>query len=182
MPIARQPSSSRFLMLLLLLIVVAPAFAAAQNVAELVFDGLPDGIMFESISTSLTQKTGATYDKAQLPANRERVITRLKDLGYLDADARSAVNFVPGGVRLTYAVKARNRYTVESVNAQGIPEADLAAILTAAKIDKETPCTQEVIDRLVPTIAPKLGINVLYIDAEWKANADKKQAVLILRR
>jgi outer membrane protein assembly factor BamA len=166
----------------LLLMTVVHLQAAAQNIAEVVFDGLPDGVSTDSISASLSQKTGAIYDKAQLPADRERVMTRLKDLGYLDADARSTVNFIPAGIRLTYAVKARNRYTVESVSAQGISEADLAAILAAAKIDKETPCTQEAIDKLVPLIAPKLGVNVLYIDAEWKLNADKKQAILLFKR
>lgn len=169
-------------LLVLLLITLGPAAAAAQNVAEVVFDGLPDGVTADSISTVLSQKAGVTYDKAQLPADRERVVVRLKDLGYLDADARATVNFIPAGVRLSYAVKARNRYTVESVRAEGVTEADLATILAAAKIDQETPCTQEVIDRLVPAIAPKLGLNVLYIDAEWKLNANKKKAVLILKR
>lgn len=168
--------------LALLLVAVTPASAATQNVAEVVFDGLPDGVTPDSITTALSQKTGVTYDKAQLPADRDRVIVRLKDLGYLDADARSTVNFIPTGVRLSYAVKARNRYTVESVSAAGVSEADLATILAAAKIDQETPCTQEVIDRLVPAIAPKLGVNVLYVDAEWKPNANKKEAVLILKR
>lgn len=168
--------------LLLLLIATLPLVAAAQNVAEVVFDGLPDGVTPDSIITALSQKAGVVYDKAQLPADRERVVVRLKDLGYLEADARSTVNFIPTGVRLAYAVKARNRFTVEKVDAEGVSEADLAAILAAAKIDKETPCTQEVIDRLVPAIAPKLGLNVLYVDAEWKLNANKKEAVLILKR
>lgn len=168
--------------LVLLLITVAPASPAAQSVAEVVFDGLPDGVTPDSMINALSQKTGVTYDKAQLPADRDKVVVRLKDLGYLDADARSTVNFIPTGVRLSYAVKARNRYTVESVRAEGIAEADLSAILDAAKIDKETPCTQEVIDRLVPAIAPKLGLNVLYVDAEWKLNANKKEAVLVLKR
>ena len=164
------------------LIPCTAAHAAAQNVAEVVFDSLPDGVTPDSIITALTQKAGATYDKAQLPADRDRVVGRLKDLGYLDADARSTVSFLPAGIRLSYAVKARNRYTVETVKADGVSEADLAAIVAAAKIDQQTPCTQEVIDKLVPTIAPKLGVNVLYVDAEWKLNADKKQAVLILRK
>lgn len=168
--------------LVLLVTALAPAFAAAQNVAEVVFDGLPDGVTADNMTTALSQKTGVIYDKAQLPADRDRVVVRLKDLGYLDADARSTVNFIPTGVRLSYAIKARNLYTVESVSAEGIAEADLSAILTTAKIGKETPCTQEVIDRLVPVIAPKLGLNVLYVDAEWKLNANKKQAILILRR
>lgn len=168
--------------LALVLFALNPATAATQNVAEVVFDGLPDGVTADNINAALSQKTGVTYDKAQLPADRDRVVVRLKDLGYLDVDARSTVNFIPTGVRLTYAVKARNRYTVESVSAEGIAEADLSAILTAAKIGKETPCTQEVIDRLVPVIAPKLGVNVLYVDAEWKLNANKKEAILILRR
>jgi hypothetical protein len=106
----------------------------------------------------------------------------LKDLGYLDADARATVNFIPAGIRVSYAVKARNRYTVESVRADGVPEADLAAIVAAAKVGKETPCTQAVVDALVPALAPKLGVNVLYIQAEWKPNSDKKQAVLILKK
>jgi len=168
--------------LVLLLIVLAPATAAAQNVAEVAFDVLPDGVTADRITAVLSQKAGATYDKAQLPADRERVITRLKDLGYLDADARSTVNFLPSGVRLTYAVKARNLYTVESVTAEGVSASDLAAILATAKVDKETPCTQDVIDRLIPAIAPKLGVNVLYVEAEWKPNANKKEALLILRR
>ncbi len=166
----------------LLLIAVVHLQAAAQNIAEVVFDGLPEGITQDHITTALTQKAGASYDKAQLPADRDRVVGRLKDQGYLDADARSTVSFIPAGIRLSYAVKARNRYTVESVRAEGIAEADLAAILTTAKIGKETLCTQEVIDRLVPAIAPKLGVNVLYINVEWKTNADKQQAVLILRK
>lgn len=181
-----QLTHSQFLifarLVALALFALTPAMAAAQNVAEVVFDGLPEGVTPDSITTALTQKSGATYDKAQLPADRERVVVHLKDLGYLDADARSTVNFIPTGVRLSYAVKSRNRYTVESVSAEGIAEADLTAILAAAKIDKETPCTQAVIDRLVPAIAPKLGLNVLYVDAEWKLNANKKEAVLILRR
>jgi outer membrane protein assembly factor BamA len=156
--------------------------AAAQNVAELVFDGLPETVTADSITAALSQKTGVVYDKAQLPSDRERVVTLLKNQGFLDADARSTVNFIPDGVRVTYAVKARNRYTVESVKAEGIAEAELAAIVAAAKIDQDTPCTQEVIDRLLPAIAPKLGVNVLYVDAQWKQNADKKQAVLILRK
>lgn len=168
--------------LTLLLITLGPAAAAAQTVAEVVFDGLPDGITADSITTALSQKAGVNYDKAQLPADRERVVGRLKDLGYLDADARSTVNFIPAGVRLTYALKARNRYTVESVRAEGVTEADLTAILAAAKIDQQTPCTQEVIDKLVPAIAPRLGLNVLYVDAEWKLNANKKEAVLVLKR
>lgn len=166
----------------ILLLLITGLQAAAQNVAEVAFDGLPEGVAAESISAGLSQKTGATFDKAQLPADRERVVMRLKDLGYLDADARSTVNFIPGGIRLSYAVKARNRYTVEAVRVTGMSEADLNAIVAAAKIDKDTPCTQEVIDRLVPAIAPKLGVNVLYVEAEWKPNADKKQALLILRK
>lgn len=181
-----QLTHPRFLVfaqfVVLALFALNPATAAAQNVAEVVFDGLPDDITPDSLTTALSQKAGVLYDKAHLPADRERVVTRLKDLGYLDADARSMVNFIPTGVRLSYAVKARNRYTVESVRAEGIADADLTAILTAAKIDKETPCTQAVIDRLVPAIAPKLGLNVLYVDAEWKLNANKKEAILILRR
>lgn len=156
--------------------------AAAQNVAEVVYDVLPDGVSAEQLTAGLTQKPGVAYDKAQLPADRDRLVLRLKDLGYLDAEARSTVNFIPTGIRLSYAVKARNRYTVEGVKVDGVPEADLTAIVTAAKITKETPCTQEVIDRLLPAIAPKLGVNVLYVEAEWKPNADKKQAVLILRK
>lgn len=161
---------------------LAPLQAAAQNVAEVVYDALPDGVAADSLTAALSQKAGATYDKAQLTADRERVVGRLKDLGYLDADARSTVNFIPTGVRISYAVKARNRYVVEAVKAEGIAETDLAAIVAAARITPETPCTQEVIDRLVPAIAPKLGVNVLYIEAEWKPNADRKQAVLILRK
>lgn len=168
--------------LLLILIATLPLIAAAQTVAEVVYDGLPDGVAADSVSAALTLKSGATYDKAQLPADRERVVTRLKDLGYLDADARATVNFIPTGVRLSYAVKARNRYVVEAVKAEGVPEADLAAIVAAAKITPETPCTQEVIDKLVPALAPKLGVNVLYIETEWKQNADKKQAVLVLKK
>lgn len=171
-----------FLALALVLGASTPATAAVQNVAEVVFDGLPDGVAPDGVITALVQKAGATYDKAQLPADRDRVVMRLKDLGYLDADARATVNFIPTGVRVSYAVKARNRYTVESVSAEGVPEADLTAMLAAARIGKETPCTQEVIDRLVPAIAPKLGVNVLYIEAEWKLNANKKEAVLVLRK
>lgn len=182
MNLVRLSSLTILPILLLWLVAIVPAIAATQNVVEVVFDVLPDGVTAESLAPALTQKSGATYDKAQLPADRERVIVHLKGLGYLDADARSTVNFLPTGVRLSYAVKARNRYTVESVSAEGIPEADLAAILSAAKIGKETPCTQEVIDKLVPAIAPKLGVNVLYIEAEWKLNANKKEAVLILKR
>lgn len=164
------------------LLAPVPLHAAVQNVAEVLYDGLPEGVAPDSVTATLVQKTGATYDKAQLPADRDRVVGRLKDLGYLDADARSTVNFIPAGVRVTYAVKARNLYTVEAVRADGVPEAELTAIVAAAKIGKETPCTQEVIDRLVPALAPKLGVNVLYIEAEWKPNADKKQAVLVLKR
>lgn len=170
------------LLLAVVLLTAVTANAAAQNVADVVFDGLPDGVTADAITAALNQKAGVTYDKAQLPADRERVVVRLKDLGYLDADARSTVTFIPTGVRLSYAVKARNRYTVEAVKVDGMPDADLAAIMTAAKVDKDTPCTQAVIDKLVPAIAPKLGVNVLYVDAEWKTNADKKQAVLILKR
>jgi len=169
-------------LLLMLTVALNQLSAASQNVTEVIFDGLPDGLTPDTITTALSQKVGVTYNKAQLPADRERVVVRLKDLGYLEADARATVNFIPTGVRLAYAVKARNRYTVESVRADGVPEADLAAIVTAAKIDQDTPCTQEVIDRLVPALAPKLGVNVLYIEAQWKLNADKKQAVLILRK
>ena len=160
----------------------APLHAAAQSVAEVVYDGLPDGVAADSVSAALSQKTGAAYDKAQLPADRERVVGRLKDLGYLDADARSTVNFIPAGIRLTYAVKPRNRYTVEAVRADGVPDADLAALVTTARIGKDTPCTQAVIDQLAGPVAAKLGINVLYLAAEWKPNADKKQAVLVLKR
>jgi outer membrane protein assembly factor BamA len=181
MPALSTPRSF-FLVIGLLLVTVVHLHAAAQSIAEVVFDVLPDGVTSESLTGGLSQKAGATYDKAQLPADRDRVIARLKGLGYLDADARSTVNFIPTGVRLSYAVKARNLYTVESVSAEGIPEADLAAILVAAKIGKETPCTQDVIDKLVPTIAPKLGVNVLYVESVWKPNSDKKQAILILRR
>jgi outer membrane protein assembly factor BamA len=168
--------------LLLLLIAAVPLIAAAQTIAEVVYDGLPEGVSGESVTVALMLKTGATYEKAQLPADRDRVVGFLKDLGYLDADARPTVNFIPSGVRIGYAVKARNRYTVEAVRADGVSEADLAAIVTAAKIGKETPCTQAVIDALVPALAPKLGVNVLYVEAEWKQNADKKQAVLVLRK
>jgi outer membrane protein assembly factor BamA len=173
---------SLLLVFALLLMTFVQLHAAAQNVAEVVYDGLPEGITTDRITAILSQKTGATYDKAQLPADRDRVVMRLKDQGYLDADARATVSFIPTGIRLVYAVKARNRYTVEAVKVDGVPEADLAAILTAAKVDQETPCTQEVIDKILPAIAPKLGVNVLYVDAEWKTNADKKQAVLILRK
>jgi outer membrane protein assembly factor BamA len=169
-------------LLVLLLITLTSATAAVQNVAEVVFDGLPDGVSADTIIAGLSQKSGVVYDKTQLPMDRERVITRLKDLGYLDADARSTVNFIPAGVRLLYAIKPRNRYTVEAVRVEGIPDADLTVIVAREKIGKEAPCTQEVIDRLASAIAPKLGVNVLYIDAEWKINADKKQAILILRR
>ncbi len=168
--------------LLLLVIALLPALAATQTIAEVVYDDLPDGVAADHLTAAVSQKTGATYDKTQLPADRERLVTRLKDLGYLDADARSTVNFLPTGVRISYAVKARNRYVVEAVKAEGVPAADLAAIVTAAKIDHDTPCTQEVIDRLLPALAPKLGVNVLYIEAEWKLNADKKQAVLLLKK
>lgn len=171
-----------FALIVTLLVAIGNVHAAAQNVVEVLFDGLPDGVTPDTITTALSQKVGVTYDKAQLSADRERVVSRLKDRGYLDAEARSTVNFIPTGIRLAYAVKARNRYTVESVRADGVPEADLAAIVAAAKIDQNTPCTQEVIDRLVPALAPKLGVNVLYIEAQWKLNADKKQAVLILRK
>lgn len=170
------------LVLTLMLASCTCTHVAAQSVAEVVFDGLPDGVTPDHITATLSQKPGSPYDKTQLPADRERVVTRLKDLGYLDADARSTVNFIPSGVRLAYAVKARNRYTVEAVRAEGVSEADLAAILAAARIDHQTPCTLEVIDRLVPAIAPKLRLNVLYVDAEWKLNANRKEAVLILKR
>jgi outer membrane protein assembly factor BamA len=163
-------------------LLLAQVHAAAQNVAEVVHDGLPEGVTPDSVTAVLTQKPGAVYDKVLLAADRERLVGRLKDLGYLDADARSTVNFIPSGIRVTYAVKARNRYTVAAVTAEGVPAADLAAIVAAAKIGQETPCTQEVIDRVVPAIAPKLGVNVLYIEAEWKPQADKKQAVLVLRK
>ena len=177
-----QPARPFVALIALVLLTNMHAQAAAQNVAEVVFDALPDGVTADSITAGLSQKNGVPYDKAQLPADRERVVMRLKDLGYLDADARSTVNFIPTGVRLSYAVKARNRYTVGSVSVEGVAAAELATILAAAKIDNATPCTQEVIERLVPVIAPKLGVNVLYVDAQWKPDANKREAVLILKR
>ncbi len=122
--------------LALILFALNPATAATPNVAEVVFDGLPDGITADNITTAFSQKTGVTYDKTQLPADRERVIIRLKYLGYLEADAQPTVNFIPAGVRVSYAVKPRNRYTVESVSADDVSDADLAAIVAAAKIGK----------------------------------------------
>jgi outer membrane protein assembly factor BamA len=173
---------SAFAPIVILLLCHSGLQAAAPNIAEVVFDGLPEDVAAESLSNTLRQKVGTIYDKPQLPADRERVVTRLKDLGYLDADARATVSFIPAGIRVTYAIKPRNRYSVEAVKVDGVAEAELATIVAAAKIDQQTACTQDVIDRLLPAIAPKFGINVLYIETEWKQNADKKQAVLVLRR
>jgi hypothetical protein len=53
-------------LLVLLLITVAPAMAAAQNIAEVAFDGLPDGVTADSITAVLSQKAGATYDKGKI--------------------------------------------------------------------------------------------------------------------
>lgn len=176
------PAVRAVLVIICLLLVTGRVQAAAQTVAEVVYDTLPDGVSADQLTAGLSQKPGASYDKVQLPSDRDRLVMQLKGLGYLDAEARSTVNFIPTGIRLSFAVKARNRYTVEGVKVDGVPEAELTAIVTAAKITQETPCTQEVIDRLVPSIAPKLGVNVLYVEAEWKPNADKKQALLILRK
>ena len=180
-----RPLVGRLARGLLVLLVMAgvPLMAAnASAVAEVAFDGLPAEITAEIVTMALTLKPGTPYDKAVLPADRDRVTALLKDQGFLDADAKTVVNFIPAGVRLTFAIKARNRYTIEAVTAEGVPEATVAALLAEAKIGKDTPCTQAVVDQLALALAPKIGINVLYLDAERKPNANKKEATLVFRR
>ncbi len=171
-----------FYLLALLLTVSGPLFAATQNVVEVVFDGLPDEVTAETATVPLKLKIGVLYDKTLLATDRDRVTALLKDQGFLDADTKTVVNFMPAGVRLTFTVKARNRYTIEAVTAEGVPADVIAAVLAAAKIGKETPCTQAVVEQLTQAIAPKVGVNVLYLDAERKLNANKKEATLIFRR
>ena len=178
------PLPLRFLLhvVLLVLATAIPLHAATQNVVEVVFDGLPDEVTVETTTASLALKVGVLYDKALLPTDRDRVTAQLKDQGFLDADTKTAVNFLPAGVRLTFTVKARNRYTIEAVTAEGVPADVIAAVLSTAKIGKETPCTQAVVEQLTQALAPKIGVNVLYLDVERKLSANKKEATLNFRR
>jgi outer membrane protein assembly factor BamA len=153
-----------------------------QQVADVVFDTLPPEVGREQALAALAQKPGASYDKSALPRDRERLIALLVAQGFLDAEARATTSFITGGVRLTYAVKPRNRYTLDTVRAEGLDDAALAALLSEARIAADTPATQEVVDRLTAAVAPRFGINVLFVDAQWKPASDKKRAVLIMRR
>lgn len=163
-------------------LVCLAALMPAQQVAEVVFDALPAEVGDNQALAVLSQKVGAAYDKSALPRDRERLIALLVAQGFLDAEARATTSFITGGVRLTYAVKPRNRYTLDTVRAEGLDDAAIAALLGEAKIAADTPATQEVVDRLTAAIAPRFGVNVLFVEAQWKPASDKKRAVLVLRK
>ena len=156
--------------------------AHAQTISEVVFDGLPDGVTEERALAALTLKKGVVYDKTKEPADRTSISALLQDLGYLDADTKSLVNFLPGGVRVTFQVKARNRYTIEAVKVAGLTADESQAFMDEQKVTKETVCTQELIDRLAQAVAPKMNINFLFVNVSKKPNANKKEVTVLLSK
>jgi outer membrane protein assembly factor BamA len=170
------------LITLLLMVSTTGAMAATQNVVDLVFDGLPAEITPETAAGVLVLKTGVPYNKALLPADRDRLTVLLENQGFLDNDTKTTVNFIPSGVRLTFTVKARNRYHIEAVEVDGLSDGAITEILAEAKVAKDALCTQDTIARLAQVIAPRLDINVLFIEVALKPNSNKKAVTLVFAK
>ena len=166
---------------LLLWLIVIP-LSHAQTVSDVVFDGLPAGVAEDLVLSRITLKKDVIYDKTKEPADRTNITAALQDLGYLDADTKTLVNFLPGGVRVTFQIKARNLYTIEAVKITGVTPEATQAILDTMKVTKETVCTQELLDRLAQAVAPQMGINFLFVGVSKKPNANKKEVTVLLTK
>jgi outer membrane protein assembly factor BamA len=172
----------RPLLFTLLLSLTVMPWAPAQTVSEVAFDGLPAGVTEDLALARIALKKDAVYDKTKESADRSSISALLQDLGYLDADTKSLVNFLPGGVRVTFQIKARNLYTIEAVKVAGLTPEATQAVLDGLKVTKETPCTQDLLDRLAQAVAPQLGINVLFMGVSKKPNANRKEVTVLLSK
>jgi hypothetical protein len=167
---------------LLLLCLAACPRLAAQAISDILIDGLPAGLKAEDITAALVEKKGAAYSKAQEPVDRAGIVATLQDAGYLDAEAKSAAGFIPGGVRLTFTVVPRNLYRIEAVKAPALAKGDVQQIVDEQKVGPDTACTHEVCQRLGAAFAEKLAVNVLFLGVERKPNANKHDVTLIFTR
>jgi outer membrane protein assembly factor BamA len=151
-------------------------------IAELVIDGLPADLTAEALAPQLANTKGAVFDRTKEKADHALIVTLLHDLGYLDADVKPSNTFVPGGIRLTWAVKPHALITLETVQVPGMPKDALQGLLDELKLDKDTPCTRATSERIAEAAATRLSVNPLFIDAVWKIGGSRKTATLVLTR
>lgn len=169
----------RCLIALFLLCWCWPAALLAQNVSDLVIDGLPSGMVSDDLVATLVEKKGTLFAKAQEPGDRQIITTALQDAGYLDAEVKSAASFIPGGVKLVFTVTPHNLYKIEAVKVTGLSKTAVQTILDAVKVTSDSICSREVCQRLSDAIAEKIGMNVLFLGMEHKSNANKHDTTLI---
>jgi outer membrane protein assembly factor BamA len=177
-----MPCAVRLPLLICALLALASPARAQSSIVDVVFDGLPAGVQADALAAQLALKKGGTYDKTKEASDRAEITAVLQDLGYLDADVKTLDNFVPGGMRLTQVVKAHNLYAIEAVKATGMTKEAVQAILDELKVGKETVCTRDVCDHLSEAIAPKMGVNLLFLSVDRKLNANKKDVTLIFAK
>ncbi len=170
----------RFLFSLCLLLNVTTL--TAQVVAELVYEGLPASVTVEAMNTTVRMPTGAEYDKSLITAERNRITSALVDLGYLDTETMSKINFIPSGVKLTYIIKARNCYTIAKVEVPGVNSEVVSKVLNDLGIKADSPCTASVYQRLALAFAEPMNVNYLFVTATTKKNSDKKTANVVLSK
>jgi outer membrane protein assembly factor BamA len=154
----------------------------AQVIAEIIYDGLPMMVSSDSITALLRMPPSSDYDKALLAGDRDRVNSALVDLGYLDVETRTKVGFIPSGVKLTYTIKARNCYTISSVEVVGVAAEEVSALLKELAITPETPCVASIHERLAKSFSDKMNIHYLFVIATAKPNSDKQTATVVLSK
>ena len=110
------------------------------------------------------------------------IVDALKDLGYLEAQAKAATAFVPGGIRLVFTVTPRSLVTIDSVLVPDLAKPEVQQLLDGLAITRETPARHAVRQRLGAAVAQRLGINALFLGLDFRISAAKHDAVLVFSK
>jgi hypothetical protein len=167
--------------IILLLVSLSPLFAA-QNVGEILWDGLPPTCNAEQAVTYLSMPVSSVFDKNKLPGECARIAAALIADGYLDAQVKNKLAYLPSGARITYVISAKNRYTIERVEIANLPneKRDDAQILLA--VDMNTWCTSEHIDQLLEKAAPFMSVHILFLEGIPLVQKNKSTAVVVIKK
>ncbi len=174
------PMSRQLCMVFVLLVTQCSNCMWAQTVVEIRFDGLPESIAEEIITKELRLPTNSAYDKELL--DDDRVTAGLIDYGYLDASTKSKVNYIPGGVRVTYFIKPRNRYTIGSVIVSNVDDNDIQTTLSELQITENSFCEFQHYEKLAKAFAEKMHVHYLFVKVEAQPNKDRKTAQIMLSK
>jgi hypothetical protein len=172
----------RLVLLTPLLVLWPSAGAAAATVAELTIIGLPPGITADELMATLAEKSGAACTKELEAGDCAILVDALKDLGYLEAQAKAGTSFIKGGVRLVFTVKPGSLVTIATAQVPGLAMPEVQQLLDGLQITKETPCTHAVCQRLSAAVAERLGMNALFVGLDFRVSASKHDAVLVFSK